>query len=131
MNGLVERGKETPDLHEEEFLYAVISGDLEKVKFLIKNGADIHVRDDIAPFLAIINVRLDVLTFLVQNRSTKLDERAKRFALLFSAQYGMLDFVKFLLKNIEDIWIYAGEAKTLAEMNGHAEVLKYLRSLDL
>ena len=100
------------------------NGHLDMVKFLVQNGADIHMLDDYALLFAAENGHLDVVKFLVQN-GANIQSRSDR-ALRFAAQNGQLDVIEFLVKNGADIHDNDDEALREASENGHKDVVKFL-----
>ena len=62
---------------DEQLVYALQYGDLERVKYLIENGADIHAEDDDALQLSACFGHLDVVKYLIENGANqkKLFER--------------------------------------------------------
>ena len=53
-------------MSNQEFIEATKAGDLEKVKTLVEQGADIHVNNDFAFRLASQNGHLKVVKYLVE-----------------------------------------------------------------
>jgi|SRR5579883_130360 len=98
-------------------------GELTLVRFALGNGADIHIRSDIALVRASENGNLDVVQYLVQH-GVNVD--AKNRALAFASQNGHFDIVKYLVENGANIHAYEDTALRWASSNGHLEVVKYL-----
>jgi len=98
--------------------------DLQVIKELVEEGADIHANDDLALRWAAENGHLDVVKFLVKEGADihVFDELALRWA----AENGHLDIVKFLVSKGANIHAENDEALRLAVVNGYLDVVKYL-----
>jgi len=107
--------------------WAAIYGSLEIVKFLIENGANIHVWNDWTLRWAARNGHLEIVKYLVEKGANihVMDERALHWA----AENGHLEIVKYLVENGADIHAGNDYALCWAAERGHLKVVKYLQSL--
>ena len=97
---------------------------VDTFKYLIQNGANIHVRNDYALRWSAGKGYLDVIKFLIENRA---DIHANDdSALKWSAERGHLDVVKFLIENGADIHAENDYALTWSEENGYLDVANFL-----
>ena len=109
---------------EDQLIEASIDGDLDKVKYLVENGADVHADNDYALCLSAENGHFDIVKYLVENGT---DIHAKNdHALCWSAKNGHLEVVRLLLENGADIHAHDDFALRLSAQKGHLEVVKYL-----
>jgi ankyrin repeat protein len=103
---------------------AVKKADLDLVKKLIEQGADIHFNNDRALRSASLNGHLHIVKYLV-NKGANIhiydDE-----ALGDASVNGHLDIVKYLIEQGVDIHANNDGALRNASYNGHLEVVKYL-----
>ena len=98
--------------------------DVNTIKYLVENGADIHTCDDIALCLYAKNGHLEVVKYLVENGANiHAHEEA---ALRWSADKGHLEVVKYLVKHGADVHADDDFALCFAAAQGHLEVVKYL-----
>lgn len=98
--------------------------DINTIKYLVENGADIHTCDDYALLLSSEYGYLEVVKYLIELGANihALNEQA----LHLSAQYGYLKVVKYLLNQGADIHALVDHALRAAANYGHLEVVKYL-----
>ena len=93
--------------NQKHFLKAATHGDLEKVEFLVRSGADIETRDDDGrtPLLnAAANGHLKVVKFLVDHGAdTGVRDKVGRTPLSLAAYYEELKVVKFLGEIAADV----------------------------
>jgi len=78
----------------EQLLRASWDGDLDKVKDLIKQGADVHYKNDIAAEKASISGHLEVLKYLNENGADIL--ASNDYVLRRAAYYKHLEIIKYL-----------------------------------
>ena len=64
---LLENGANIHADNDRALMLASENGYLDIVKFLLKHGANIHAQEDSAIFLAIENEKYDIVKFLVKN----------------------------------------------------------------
>ena len=108
----------------DQLIEASKHGDLEKVKELVENGADIHAQDDHALCWSANNGQLDVVKYLVENGA---DIHAYNDdALRLSAEKSNIDLVKYLVENGANIHADNDYALRLSALHGHLNVVKYL-----
>ena len=131
------------DVNHETFMgslplqVAVVNEDIEIIKEVLKNGANPNVFDDNdkTPLSnALERNRFDIAEILLEfgaDVNSSPDWGWGKTALHFAAENGMLETVKFLLKNnanIECMDFYLDTPLELAIENEHVEVLKTLLS---
>ncbi len=101
------------------------NGHLEVVKYIIEQGADIHIDDDEALKLA-SRGHLDVVKYLLeQGADIHIDDD---FPLIEASAYGYLEVVKYLVSQGANIHAQDDDAMIIAIIRGHLEIVKYLVS---
>ena len=112
-----------------KLIEASYKGQLDIVKHLIENGADIHVNNDRALRCAINNNHLDVVKHLVECGADihACNDQALRWA----SSNGHLDIVKYLIECDADIHARDDEALRWASHYGHFNVVHYLKNIYL
>ncbi len=107
-------------------------GRLDQVIISLKNGADIHMNNDIALREASENSYLDIVKYLVELKPDGANIHAQDdYALRMASRHGYLDIVRYLVELKPDgANIHAEDdyALRMASLNGHLEVVKYLVS---
>jgi ankyrin repeat protein len=131
--------------NQSTFIYAIQSGDLETVKFLIDKGAKLNWQtpgQDSALILAIKENQLNLVKYLIKkgvnvNSLTWHGESV----LMIAARMGNIKVVKLLVNSGANInyvgrFMHYGEiidkkitAMKYAKLGNHADVIQYLRSL--
>jgi uncharacterized protein YnzC (UPF0291/DUF896 family) len=106
------------------FFKACEDGDLEIVKLLIENGADVTAEDNYAIRRASQNGHLEVVKYLIDNGADVTAE--DNYAIRTASQEGHLETVKYLIENGADVTAKNNYAIRWASANGHLEVVKYL-----
>jgi hypothetical protein len=108
------------------FIQSAKEGELAIVIWSLKNGASIHVLEDLALLEASQEGRTEIVKYLVESGSNihAGSERALRSA----SYHGQLEVVKYLVEHGADIRAKNGAALTYAINNRHLEVVKYLKS---
>jgi len=97
-------------------------------KWMIKQGINIHVYDDLALRVASDAGNLKVVKFLVEKGA---DIHAYNdLALRHASANGHLDVVKFLVEKGADIHAMNDYALTWASQNGHIDIVNYIEGLD-
>ena len=98
--------------------------DLQVIKELVEEGADIHANDDLALRWAAENGHLDVVKFLVKEGADihVFDNIVLRWA----AKNGYFKIVKYLVKEGANIHAENDEALRWATREGHLEIVEYL-----
>jgi hypothetical protein len=97
---------------------------LEIIKSLVEEGADIHADSDYALRLAAVNGHLDIVKFLVEQGANI--HAYNNYALIWTANNGHLEVVKYLVEQGADIHADDDRALIWTANNGHLEVVKYL-----
>jgi len=124
---LVENKADITAEHNTALIEASYHGQLEIVKFLLENKADIAAENNEALQEASLKGHSEIVKFLIEN---KADVAAKNNAVIRLASYrGHLETVKFLVENKADITAENNGAIRLARENERTEVVKYLESL--
>ena len=107
------------------------NGDLEKVKLLIENGADIEAKDnngDTALILASYYRYLEVIQYLVEKGANINATNDNGWtSLMYASKYGELETIKYLLENGTDVNIKnknGNAALDLAKIEDIKEVLR-------
>jgi ankyrin repeat protein len=112
------------DKLSQELINAAKNGDLENVKVLLENGADVHAENDDALLWASSNGHVEVVKLLLENGA---DPHAKNDAALrWASEYGRVEIVKLLLENGANPHAENDEALRGASSNGHTEVVQLL-----
>ena len=106
-----------------QFIYACRKGQIDQVKYLVKQGADIHANNNEALRLASKYGKYDVVKYLVENGAANNDK-----ALRLASKYGHIHIVKYLVEQ-GAVDIHARDkALRLAGEYGHIHIVKYLLS---
>lgn len=134
-------------------VYAAMNGQLDIVKYLHENGADIEKDDNNALEMAARNGHLDVVKYLHENgadvdkcsalevaathnhmdvvkylyeNGASIKEHCSGMTSLILAERGELEALKYLHENGMDIMVADGAAILWAVCAGHLDVVKYL-----
>lgn len=115
------------DLEKPNWEGWLLGQDIELVKYLVENNADIHAYEDLAVRWAAGNGHLEIVKYLLEIGADihVYDDLAVRWA----AENGHLEVVKYLVKNGADIHARDDLAFQWAAERGHLEVVNYLKSL--
>ena len=111
----------------DEFIHACVNGDLNKVKTLHKQGADIRVCDYRPLRWAAERGHLDVVRYLVEQGAdihTKND-----YAFRWAAMGGHLDVVKYLVEHGPDIHVADDAALRWAAYYRRLDMVNFLREI--
>ena len=103
---------------------AVFKSNLEIVKYLVDNGADIYSGNNSPLMNAVGNGRLEIIKYLVEkgvNIHARNDD-----ALAEASKKGHLEIVKYLIKNGADIHTKNDCALIWASLKNNFEIVKYL-----
>lgn len=121
---LFEQGANIHACNDSALRIAALHGRLDVVKYLVEQGSDIHAWDDIALRLAASNGHTEIVKYLVEHGA---DIHAfDESALRLAAENGNTEIVKYLVEHGADIYARGNEALCWAASNGHTEVVKYL-----
>jgi ankyrin repeat protein len=104
--------------------YASRNGHLEVVKYLVEQGADIHADDDGALRWASVNGHLEVVKYLVEKGANIHAEND--YALRWASGNGHFEVVKYLLEKGANVHALNDDALRWASEFGHLQVVKYL-----
>jgi ankyrin repeat protein len=119
------RKKEISFMNIELLQDASWVGDLETVKNLLENKADINAGNNGPLRCASANGHLEIVKFLVEN---KADVNAENNAIQPACENGRLEIVKFLVENKADITANNNEAVQWASRFHRMEIVKFLLS---
>jgi len=99
-------------------------GHLEVVKYLLEQGADLHVDNDYPLRKAARYGHLEVVKYLLeQGADLHVDND---YPLRYAAENGHLEVVKYLLEQGADLHAGDNDALRWAALRGHLEIVKYL-----
>ena len=102
-------------------------GDIERIKYLVSQGADIKYNDDYAIRCASANGHLEVVKYLVSlGANIRADDD---YAVRLASSRGHLEVVTYLVSLGANIRADDDRVVKLASQKGHLEVVKYLVSL--
>ena len=100
------------------------NGNLNTLKYLVENKADIHIKNNYCVRRASRNGHIDAVKYLVKH---KADIHMKNnYCVRWASKNGHLEVVKYLVKHKADIHIKNNYCVRWASKNGHLEVVKYL-----
>lgn len=94
-------------------------------KNLIKNGANIHARNESAIQVASKNGHLNIVKYLVENGANIHSDN--EYALRMASVCGHLEVVRYLVENGADIHAKDNYAINMAFRYNHLEIVNYLR----
>ena len=121
---LIENGADIHTCDDSALCWFAEYGNLEVVKYLVEQGANIHADNDEALRWAAEDGHLEVVKYLVENGANI--HAWDDYALQLSAEYGHLEVVKYLVENGADIHVNNDYALRWYANNGNLEVVKYL-----
>ena len=144
-------------VNKAKLMGAAMDGELENVKFLIKNGVDIHANEDYALRLASQWGHIEVVKLLINHGADihAQDSRALTCALIYghleiiqllldfganlhswddsalvwASEHGYTEIVRLLLDRGSDMNLYREAALEAASKNDHIEVVKLLKNV--
>lgn len=123
-NNIKKYLKYSDDINKS-FIGAVKSGSIDNIKYILKQGADIHYNYDSALIMSIKKDREDVFEFLVKKYG-KMDENFIRYLLLSTYTDKNLKIIKLLIdKRTIDIEIINKSLVKYAE-EGCLDIVQYL-----
>ena len=111
-----------------ELIEKTKKGHLEEVKSLIKQGADVNVKDNDGN-TALISSSYNGHLEIEQGADVEAKDKTGKTALIESSSNGCLDIVKCLLDNGADVEAKDKTGKTAliwSSNNGHLDIVKYL-----
>ena len=115
------------------FHYAALTGSLDRVKILLKKGADVNLADkcDITPLhYAALSGNLELVQYLVeQGADVNATDNEKKNVLTYAAQSGNLELVKWLVKQGLDLNAKDYDNNTVlhyAAQSGNLELVQWL-----
>jgi ankyrin repeat protein len=114
---------ENKDL-DHQLLDASRDGNLDLVKQLIDQGADVHVYNNSALAFSVRSGHLEVVKYLIDKGADIHDYNDQAF--LVASSYGHLEIVKYLISKGADIHARNDEALTLAYDDRHNDIVKFL-----
>jgi len=103
-------------------MHAACNNDLESVKSLIKDGANVHVDEGYCIRNAAGNGHLEIVKYLISN-GAKISSQGG-YPIVCASRNGHLDVVKLLVKEGCVIWEALAKAKDL-------KIIKYLEGVML
>jgi ankyrin repeat protein len=103
--------------------YGCRCGYLEMVKYLIEEGADLHIDDETPLTWAAEEGRLEVVKYLVENGADLNNE----YVLYGAAEAGQFEIVKYLVEKGADLHLHS-DVIIAAERNCHYKVSRYLKA---
>ncbi len=115
------------------FHYAALTGSLDRVKILLKKGADVNLADecDITPLhYAALSGNLELVQYLVeQGADVNSTDNEKKTVLTYAAQSGNLELVKWLVELGLDLNAKDYDNNTVlhyAAQSGNLELVQWL-----
>jgi len=121
---LIDNGADIHFNNEYLLQWASSHGYLDIVQHLVQCEADIHICNEHALYLAAKNCYFDVAIFLIQKGANIHANNDD--ALMSACIYGCLDTVRFLVKSGADVHARNDEAIKLAYEYNHDDVIKFL-----
>ena len=127
IKSLLDQGADIHVYSDHALRYTSEHGHIEIVKLLIESGADIHAWDDDALRYASINGHIEIVKLLIDHGA---DIHAKfDEALRLASHGGHIEIVKLLIEAGADIHARSDEALRWAIKAKHSEVVDYLKNL--
>jgi len=124
---LVNEGANVHVDYDEALRWASLKGHLEVVKYLVSEGANVHVCNDWALRCAVYNGYFEIVQYLV---SVGVNVHADNDdALRLASENGHLEIVKFLVNVGANVHADNDDALRLASENGHLEIVKFFKGL--
>jgi ankyrin repeat protein len=121
---LVKNGADIHMQYNYAFVYSCKNGHLEIVKFLFKNGADIHVPFESSLIKACGNGKIEIVKFLLE-KGAYIDFYDNE-PLIKSCEKGHIDIVKLLLDNGVDLHTDNDKPLITSSYHGHINIVKFL-----
>ena len=112
--------------HNMRLMKAAEKGNIDIVKFMIKEGADVHAYNDYAIKWSSENGHTEIVKLLLENGA---DIHARYdMALRLASLFGHTETIKVLLENGADVHAQNNQALIWANEQGHTETVKLLKS---
>jgi ankyrin repeat protein len=121
---MIKQGINIHVKNDSALRWSASKGHIDVVKFLVENGADIHADNNNALRCAVDNGHIDVVKFLVENGADIHADNDE--SLRCSAFNGHIDIVKFLVENGANIHAENDYALRCSAFNGHIDIVKFL-----
>ena len=109
---------------EKQLLRACLNGNLNKVKDLLNQGANIHYYDDDPLHIASKHGHLDIVKYLITQGANI--HASDDYALSLASTNGHLEIVKYLISKGANIHADNDYILCLASHYGHLDIMKYL-----
>jgi hypothetical protein len=124
IKSLIEEGADIHADGDHALKFAAEYGHIEVVKYLVEQGADVHADNNHALRCSAKNGHLNIVEFLVEKGANIHIDND--YVLRHSAKNGNLELVKFLIEKGANIHICDDYAIRWAGISGHSKVVKYL-----
>lgn len=121
--------KEGANIHAREnwaLTWAAERGYLAVVKLLVSKGVNVHTANDCALMWAVVRGHFNVVKFLVSKGADVC--AVSNYALILATRNGHVDVVKFLVSEGADVHTKEDYALRLAATNGFLDIVKFLVS---
>jgi len=124
---LVSEGANVHAKDDEALLWAAENGHLEIVQYLVNVGVNVNANDDYPLQSAASNGHLEIVKFLVSQGANIHADYDE--ALRWASENGHLEIVKFLVSVGANVHTRNDGALRWASFKGHLEIVEYLKSL--
>jgi len=121
---LVEDGANIHVDNDWPLIWAAGNGYLDIVEFLVEKGANIHIYNDEPLKLAAENNHVDVVKFLLDKGANVYAN--DNYVLEWAAERGYLDIIQFLANKGLNVYVNNNKALKVAADNGHLNIVKFL-----
>ena len=121
---LVEEGADIHVRNDAALCFAALYGYLDIIKYFVEEGADIHAHDDLALRWAALQGHLDVVKYLVEQGADIHVDNDD--ALCWAAEQGHLDVIKYLVEHGADIHAHDNLALRWALRRGYPKIFEYI-----
>ncbi|AZL89634.1 ankyrin repeat protein [Megavirus baoshan] len=101
-------------------------GNLEKVKELVNEGANVKARDNCAIRWASEYGHIDIIKYLISQGADITGSGS--YAIVLASKYGHIDTVKYLVDQGIDVKILNNCAIRSAKKNNHNDIVEYLKT---
>jgi len=124
---LVSEGANVQACDDWALRWAAQNGHLEIVQYLVSVGANVHVENDYSLRWAALNRHWKVVKFLISVGANV--HVNDDYPLRWASNNGHLEIVKFLVNVGANVHARDNEALRYAEQNDHLEIVKFFKSL--